>query len=193
MLSTRLHELQIDTDTSAAPAGDSDIVEMQQELSKVQKDYELLGDRFKRINIVNDQVGNWAKRVYGKFGSFTDDPIFQQEPTDIVKIFNAMADCTGNELRNIKEERKGGVADAAADFMDDEYSEFNNEEYRLRNVRLRPQSGLTHGDETRDGRASNISRGAGGEGGGDDAENDRDKLDFHELNMQRNKVKMRLQ
>merc|ERR1712110_354820 len=96
-------------------------------------------------------------------------------------------------LRNIKEERKGGPAEqTGADFMDDEYSEFNNEEYRLRNVRLRPQSGLTHGDETRDGRASNISRGAGGEGGGD-AENDRDKLDFHELNMQRNKVKMRLQ
>jgi len=49
---------------------------MQQELAKVQKDYDMLGDRFKRINIVNDQISNWSKRVYGKFGSFTDDPIF---------------------------------------------------------------------------------------------------------------------
>lgn len=35
-----------------------------------------------------------------------------------------------------------------AEAMEDEYSEFNNEDYRMRNVRMRPQSGLTHADET---------------------------------------------
>jgi len=36
-------------------------------------------------------------------------------------------------------ENKQTPAEAAgADVMDDEYSEFNNEEYRMRNVRLRP-------------------------------------------------------
>lgn len=40
------------------------------------KDFSQLGDRFKRINIVNDQISNWAKRVYLKFGNFTEDPIF---------------------------------------------------------------------------------------------------------------------
>jgi len=69
------------------------------------KVFSQLGDRFKRINIVNDQVSNWAKRVYHKFGNFTEDPIFQQEPKDIVKIFNAMTDCTTNELRQIAENK----------------------------------------------------------------------------------------
>jgi predicted RNase H-like nuclease (RuvC/YqgF family) len=76
MLSTRLQQLQIDSsegDNPGVAAEDSDIVEMQQELSSVKKDYEILGDRFKRVNIVNDQVSNWAKRVYSKFGNFTDD------------------------------------------------------------------------------------------------------------------------
>lgn len=53
---------------------------MQQELASVKKEYESLGDRFKRVNIVNDQVSNWAKKVYTKFGNFTDDQTFQQEP-----------------------------------------------------------------------------------------------------------------
>lgn len=139
---------------------------MQQELAIVMKDFSQLGDRFKRINIVNDQISNWAKRVYLKFGNFTEDPIFQQEPKDIVKTFNAMTDCVQNELRQIAE-NKQDLTEAAGtgDYLDDEYSEFNNEEYRLRNVRLRPQSGLTHADETRDGRQSNVSR-AGGAGEG---------------------------
>ena len=89
-------------------------------------------------------------------------------------------------------EQKQTPAEAAgADVMDDEYSEFNNEEYRMRNVRLRPQSGLTHADETRDGRQSNISR--GGEGGnGDDAEANHENLMVLDLNQQRMKVKLRL-
>lgn len=118
----------------------------------MKKDYENLGDRFKRVNIVNDQVSNWAKRVYTKFGNFTDDQIFQQEPTDIVKIFHAMQACTAAELGQMAEQKQTPQEAAGVDYMDDEYSEFNNEEYRMRNVRLRPSSGLTHADETRDGR-----------------------------------------
>ena len=66
--------------------------------------------------------------------------------------------------------------------MDDEYSEFNNEEYRMRNVRLRPSSGLTHADETRDGRQSNISRGGAGDGTGDEAELNHENLMILDLN-----------
>ena len=81
MLSARLHELQIDNTEGDTPgmaitAEDSDIVELQSELTDLKKKYENLGDRFKRVNIVNDQVGNWAKKVYTKFGQFTDDQIF---------------------------------------------------------------------------------------------------------------------
>jgi hypothetical protein len=59
MLSARLHELQIDSNegeggAQAVTPEDSDIVAMQAELATVAKDYESLGERFKRVNIVND-------------------------------------------------------------------------------------------------------------------------------------------
>jgi hypothetical protein len=56
--------------------------------------------------------------------------------------------------------------------MDDEYSEFNNEEYRMRNVRLRPQSGLTMAEGEKQ---STLSRG-GEEKGGDEAEANMDLM-----------------
>ena len=65
--------------------------------------------------------------------------------------------------------------EAVAETMEDEYSEFNNEEYHMRNVRLRPMSGLTHADETRDGRQSNVSR--GGEGASDQEANSKTAQD----------------
>jgi hypothetical protein len=52
----------------------------------------------------------------------------------------------------MREQKQTPNEAAGVDYMDDEYSEFNNEEYRMRNVRLRPSSGLTHADETKDGR-----------------------------------------
>lgn len=78
MLSNRLHELQIDNAApgetpGAVTAEDSDIVELQEELGSLTKNYETLGERFKRVNIVNDQISNWAKKSYVKFGTFTDD------------------------------------------------------------------------------------------------------------------------
>jgi len=65
----------------------SDIMDANNELQNIIKEYQQLSDRFKRINIVNDQVSGWAKRVYGKFGNLTDEPEFQSEPQDIVSIF----------------------------------------------------------------------------------------------------------
>jgi len=102
-----------------------------------------------------------------------------------------MQNCVGAELNQLVEQKQTPAEAAGQDYMDDEYSEFNNEEYRMRNVRLRPQSGLTHADETADGRKSNVSR--GGEGGGDDAEANHENLMMLDLNQQRNKVKRRLQ
>ena len=92
----------------------------------------------------------------------------------------------------MREQKQTPNEAAGVDYMDDEYSEFNNEEYRMRNVRLRPSSGLTHADETKDGRQSNISRGGGADATGDEAEANNENLMMLDLNQQRMKVKMRL-
>lgn len=56
-----------------------------------------------------------------------------------------------------------------------------------KNVRVRPISGITHPDETRDGRQSNVSRGLGD--GQDDAEDNYNKMALLELDAQRKERK----
>lgn len=46
---------------------------MNQDLAVVNRDYQALQERFKKINIVNDQVSNWSRRCYQKFGTLTED------------------------------------------------------------------------------------------------------------------------
>ena len=50
---------------------------MHKTLANQAKESEQLQERFKRINIVNDQVTGWAKRVFHKFGSLVDSSAFE--------------------------------------------------------------------------------------------------------------------
>jgi hypothetical protein len=49
---------------------------MRKELDQVETTYSRLNERFKGVNIVNDQINNWAKRVHQKFATFTSEPAF---------------------------------------------------------------------------------------------------------------------
>jgi predicted RNase H-like nuclease (RuvC/YqgF family) len=54
-LRARLHELKIDAgESGGAGLMDEEIIELNSTLSNVQKDYSLLQEKFKKINIVND-------------------------------------------------------------------------------------------------------------------------------------------
>ena len=69
-LTHRLQELQVDkadeTVDSGAPVDskDAEIIQMNHDLTLVNRDYAAIQERFKKINIVNDQISNWAKRCY---------------------------------------------------------------------------------------------------------------------------------
>ena len=41
----------------------------------------------------------------------------------------------------------------------DVFNDFATEDFITKNIRVRPVSGFTHGDETKDGRQSNVSKG----------------------------------
>lgn len=41
---------------------------------------------------------SWAKRCYMKFGTLTEDPIFQREPEDLVSMFQSMDAVVTKEL-----------------------------------------------------------------------------------------------
>lgn len=73
-----------------------------------------------------------------------------------------MEDITCGELRTLKERSDENPIEP-----DDTFIDFATEEFITKNIRVRPISGVTHGDETKDGRQSNVSKGGG--------ENDEDK------------------
>mmetsp|Transcript_41915 Transcript_41915/g.64151 ORF Transcript_41915/g.64151 Transcript_41915/m.64151 type:complete len:183 (-) Transcript_41915:55-603(-) len=161
---------------------------MNTSINQQKKDYQLLHEKFKKINIVNDQISGWAKRVYGKFASLTNDAALQKQPDDLVKVFEAMDYISVSELRNLKEgqDDQVGVDDAFVDL------DFATEDFINKNIRVRPISG---GEDTRNEKQSNISNavpqtGEGGAGGNND---DYDKLAVYEIEDQRKKAKKKMQ
>ena len=193
-LSKRLHDLKIDSGETiggGADTQDSEIIGMTADLTNVQGEYAKLGERFKRINIVNDQISKWAKRVYGKFGVLSNDPYFRKDPEDMPQAFDAMKSLVRSELSALKDrqEAAGGVEDEA-DFAET-FNDFATEDFINKNIRVRPVSGITHGDETRDGKASSVNRGLGGVGdpSAEADEENFNKIAMHDLLGQRDKIK----
>ena len=90
-LRSKLHSLTLDSSSQGKPSDanavvdqDSDIIILHNDLGQVMKEYHRLGDRFKGINIVNDQVSNWSKKIYAKFGVLTQDETFKEKPLDLI-------------------------------------------------------------------------------------------------------------
>ena len=60
------------------------------------------------------------------------------------------------------------------------FNDFATEDFIHKNIRVRPISGFTHHDDTKDGRQSNISR---GNEGTDDAEENFNRMAVLELEL----------
>ena len=94
--------------------------------------------------------------------------------------------CT-RELESIKVREQEEDVD-----LEEPFTEFANPEFLDKNVRVRPISGVTHGDDTRDGRQSNISRGLGGiEASQDDNDFAFNQGAASDLELQRNQIKQK--
>ena len=74
-------------------------------------------------------------------------------------MFESMNTVVSRELTSLKQREADGNVDDGIDYGE-VFNDFATPEFVDKNVRVRPVSGMTHGDETRDGRQSNISRGA---------------------------------
>jgi len=190
-LRERLHDLRIESqavegdgkDNAEDKFQDTDIIEMRTNISSQQKEYQLLQEKYKKINIVNDQISGWAKRCYSKFSALTDDSALQSVPEDIVKVFAAMEMITVGELKSLKERADDNPVEP-----DDAFIDFATEDFINKNIRVRPISGVTNKDETRDGRQSNVSRGQAGDENGEAPDNS-DNMAKYEMENQRKLAK----
>lgn len=189
-LRMRLNELQIDSesnqnaDDAASKFQDEDILEMNRTIASQKKDFTQLQEKYKKINIVNDQVSGWAKRVFAKFSALTDDPSMQQMPSDMVKVFASMEHITCTELKAIREKQDAAMEPDDA-FID---LDFATEDFINKNIRVRPISGVSKGDETRDGRQSAVNGGQN-QDENEEAQDNYNKLAIYEIENQRKSVK----
>lgn len=72
----------------------------------------------------------------------------------------------------------------------DVFNDFATEDFISKNIRVRPVSGNTAKDETKDGRQSNISKGMGGSEGEQEGEDNYHKFAVLELEDQRKAIKL---
>ena len=70
------------------------------------------------------------------------------------------------------------------------FTDFATVDFMHKNIRVRPISGFTHGDDTKDGRQSNISKGQNMQSeGNEEGEDNYNKFAILELDDQRKAIK----
>lgn len=92
-----------------------------------------------------------------------------------------------SELDKIMERARQNEGEDANMNYGEVFDDFEHKDFTAKNVRVRPISGFTHGDETRDGRHSNISK--GNTEGNEDGEDNYNRLAANELEDQRKAIK----
>lgn len=157
---------------------------MSQKIAAQKKDFAMLQEKYKKINIVNDQVSGWAKRVYQKFSALTDDASVQNLPTDMVKIFASMEMITVTELKNIRENADQNRVEPDDAFVD---LDFATEDFINKNIRVRPISGISKMDEKSEKRTQIGSQNQ--EDNEEHQDNQYNKLAIYEIENQRKETK----
>lgn len=91
------------------------------------------------------------------------------------------------ELNKLIDKQVEGEDEKAVEYGD-VFTDFATEDFINKNIRVRPVSGMTHADETKDGRQSNVSKGLNNEGS-EEGEDNYNKYAILELEDQRKAIK----
>lgn len=105
-------------------------------------------------------MSGWAKKVFSKFATLIGNADSQIGPaSDITTLFGGMNSVVLRELEKVIEKQRENEGEDQNLNYGEVFDDFEHKDFTAKNVRVRPISGFTHGDETRDGRQSNISKG----------------------------------
>jgi uncharacterized coiled-coil protein SlyX len=89
-LNIRLHELQANEGSSQDKSAtiesgqNGELVELRTGIDETSARLSQLNERFKKINIVNDQVKTWCTRIWTKFAQMTEEEVLRQENQDML-------------------------------------------------------------------------------------------------------------
>lgn len=117
-----------------------------------------------------------------------DNPQFAQAGDDIVKMFDAMGIVVCEQLQKLIDAAAEQPEEKGIEYGD-VFTDFTTDDYISKNIRVRPISGFTHADETKDGRASNFSKG-NVPTEGEEGEDNYNKFAILELEDQRKAIKV---
>ena len=140
LLRARLNELKIGTEDIEAGAHESEeIIILKKELDEVQREDSIKKEKYYNVEIVQDLIDNWARKIIIKIDEDVSDEKAQE--MDIVEIFSRLSGIVvGNleDYENEDEEDMGPSSNMMNDFLTDEFIQ--------RNIRVRPASGKTEVD-----------------------------------------------
>ena len=100
----------------------------------------------------------WARRVFHKFGTLVDSAAYTKNHDDIVKVFDGMNQIVCEQQTQLNAKAADGDRVGEGVEYGDVFNDFATEDFISKNIRVRPVSGFTVKDETKDGRQSNISK-----------------------------------
>lgn len=190
-MSYKLHELKIGSaghggdqeDEEKKFADDEEIVDMRQQLTQQEKEFAALQERYRKINLVNDQVSGWSRRVSQKFAVMLGNQVMAQQD-DLVKVFETMEDVTVKELKDLREKAEEQPLEP-----DDAFIDFATDDFINKNIRVRPISGATNLGGQQD-RQSQISKNTANQDT-EDAQESYQRLAEFEMENQRKLVKQK--
>lgn len=157
ILGTRLHDLQMDDNADQQNQENKpriedkphspEIDELDKEIIRLTKEKELSDELNRKVELVYDQVEGWCSRVINKVDQQFNSNIGVFEGTKTLEYrFKEIAKAVTQQLTEIirtenQDEELGYIT--AKDFMND----FATQDFLDKNIRVRPVSGVTRGDD----------------------------------------------
>lgn len=198
-----LHILQIDNDSQQQNADGGkglgmseegqEIIQLNQEIAQYKKEYQIINNRKKNIHLVCDQVTDWTTKVSSKLDSHLEHGQVnmqgnkQQEQVSMSETFQNITNLVCDQLDKIIEQKQSGVPEEEGDeFAADDMQDFATEDFITKNIRVRPQSGVTTGAQGEESK-SLVGVEKSGDGLNDEEKFNRDMI--YEMEQQRKNVK----
>jgi hypothetical protein len=164
-----LNNLKIENDndeTSKSSPNSQEVVHLHDEIQTLEKELTLINSRKKNVGVVFDQVRGWSNRISAKLNQQISDQIetprsretlSTDDSVSVGEVFARINKTVCEQLRliiaqnqhlgqkNTSEEIE--VGNCTQMMMENQHIDFATEEFIEKNIRVRPNSGMTTGEK----------------------------------------------
>jgi len=145
---------------------EAEFLKLSHEIALLEADLDKVNERKKNIQLINDQVGGWTRRVGEKLTEQVDpslrppdqDNIFKQPSSKKLPlsiVFSSISQMVSAQLEQIIADKQE-TGESAEAILVELIPDFVNEEYKTKNQRVRPESNMSMGPEA--GGATGFNR-----------------------------------